>query len=565
MIVDLEREPSPPEFPADVCIAGAGAAGIMLAAELLRQGRRVVLLESGGLALEPAAQVLNECTYAGQPHRGANTGRFRALGGTTTAWGGQVLELGEEDFAARFWIPGSGWPFSKKKLQPYYDRALNAELLAQVIRSDSEVWREMKMTAPDFGNAFEPYFTRWCPVPNFAWLSRDTFKSPNLCVVLHATATAMLHAEDSSRIVGLRCRTIRGIEQTFTAAQYVLCLGTIESVRFLLQPLPGAQTPSWNKCGLLGRHFQSHIDLNAACVPAADALRLRRWFANAYLRGYKYHPKFRLAFPVQREQGILNIAGSVTCINPDERELRRAKALARNIVQGRAPAIWADLPPAFRQLSLLLRMGYGYRVQRRAHWPKNSAFWLRVHCEQEPLSRSSITLTNARDATGLLQAQLDWHVSSLEWKTIRYFTEQVKRTFAAQNLAHILPQPELALEDGFRNIIFDDSHHHMGGARMAANSAEGIVDPDLRLYGLDNAYVCSASVFPASGFSNPTHTLIALAIRLADHLTTPHKNSFSSRPERSGVEEPAFLNRAPDSSPSHRERWDQPAKDNLHA
>ena len=65
----------------------------------------------------------------------------------------------------------------------------------------------------------------------------------------------------------------------------------------------------------------------------------------------------------------------------------------------------------------------------------------------------------------------------------------------------------------------DDSNHHMGGMRMATSDANGIVDTDLRLYGLTNTYICSSAVFPSSGFSNPTHTVLALALRLSDHLS----------------------------------------------
>ncbi len=519
MIIDLERNEGLPEFSADVCIVGAGAAGIVLAAELARQNRRVLLLESGGLSIESTAQALNECSYIGQPHRGANIGRFRALGGTTTVWGGQVLELDAEDFAVRPWIPGSGWPFSKQELIPYYERALRAEGLTQSIRADQEIWRQMKIAAPELGDALSTYFTRWCPEPNFARLFRSTLDSPNVCVVTHATATAMLLAEAGLRVQGIRCRTLSGRERIFSAAQYVLCLGTIESVRFLLQPLPDAQTPSWNRSGLLGRHFHSHIDFNAASVPADAAARLQRWFANVYLGRYKYHPKFRLALRLQQREKILNIAGSFTCINSAETELRRVKLLARSFLRGRfSVAGRKDLPTVLRQLPTMVQLAYGYRVRHRAAWPTDSAFWLRTHCEQEPLSQSRITLIDARDATGMLRAQLDWRVSPLEWRTIRYFTEQVQRTFAGNGMAHIEPNPRLALEDGFRDITFDDSHHHMGGARMAVSSGEGVVDPDLQLHGVSNAYLCSASVFSTSGFSNPTHTLIALAIRLADRL-----------------------------------------------
>ncbi len=533
MIVDLERADSVPEFAAEVCIVGAGAAGIVLAVELMRQGKRVLLLESGGAVLEPGPQALNEYLYRGQPHRGANIGRFRALGGTTTVWGGQVLELREEDFLPRAWVPGSGWPFRKKELEPYYARALNAEGLGDVCRNDREIWRQMRLDPPDLGDSLDTYFTRWCPEPDFARLCRETLASPRLRVVLHATVTRMLLDQDGSRLCGIQCTMLSGREIVFSAAQYVLCLGSVETVRFLLQPLPGAQTPRWNQSGLLGRHFQSHIDFNAARVPEKTAAGLHRWFANVYLPGQKYHPKFHLSARLQQQEKILNVGGAITCINAAETELRRVKSLARNWVRQRDFGLhWDDVPRALRQLPAMLQLAYGYQVHHRAAWPKNSSFWLRVHCEQEPLSASRIILDEHRDATGLFRVQLDWHVSPLEWKTVRFFTEQVKQSFSEHGLEDIVPQPELAMEQGFRNITFDDSHHHMGGTRMSASPAEGVVDANLKLHGVENAYVCSGSVFPCSGFSNPTHTLIALAIRLADHLTAHKDTSSGPQPQK---------------------------------
>jgi len=519
MIVDLERGAALTPFVADVCIVGAGAAGMVLAAELLRKGRRVLLLESGGALLEPDAQQLNGCGYVGQSRKIVSPGRFRALGGTTTVWGGQILELCEEDFVPRSWLAASGWPFPKQALQPYYDRALVAEGLSQACRSDEEIWRQVQIAAPELGDELEPYFTRWCPEPNFARLYRDALDSQNLCAVLHATVTGLLMDKAGARLHGVRCQTPSGQEHTFSAAQYVLCLGTIETVRFLLQPVPGGQSPPWNRSGLLGVHFQSHIDYNAARIPGHAAPHLRRWFANVYLNGHKYHPKFRLALAAQEQAKILNIAGSITCINPAETELRRMKSLAVDAMRGRWSRIQiSDVPRMLRQLSTLVKLAYGYRVERRAYWPAGSNFWLRVHCEQEPLSQGRITLTENRDAQGLFVAQVDWRVSSLEWRTIRSFAERVKQTLAAPAGAEIEIQPELEQENGFHSVTFDNSHHDMGGTRMSEGPNDGVVDTNLRLHGVENAYVCSASVFPTGGFSNPTHTLIALAIRLADHL-----------------------------------------------
>ncbi len=135
---------------ADVCIVGAGAAGIVLAVELVRKGKRVLLLEGGGAEIEEAAQETYRSEVVGHPYSGVHLGRFRAKGGSTTMWGGQILELDEADFVERPWIPGSGWPFPKSVLAPYYERSLEMVGLRGVIRNDDAVWREIGEKPPQF-------------------------------------------------------------------------------------------------------------------------------------------------------------------------------------------------------------------------------------------------------------------------------------------------------------------------------------------------------------------------------------------------------------------------------
>ena len=70
------------------------------------------------------------------------------------------------------------------------------------------------------------------------------------------------------------------------------------------------------------------------------------------------------------------------------------------------------------------------------------------------------------------------------------------------------------------------SYHHMGTTRMSTNPSQGVVNENCQVHGISNLYVAGSSVFPTSGLSNPTLTLIALAIRLADHL----KETMASEP-----------------------------------
>jgi choline dehydrogenase-like flavoprotein len=521
MIVDLEREQVLPEFNVDVCVIGAGAAGIVLAAELMRQGKRVLLLESGGGKEEEAIQRLNHSERTGQPLKAVHPGRFRALGGTTTRWGGQIQEMQEQDFESRAEIPGSGWPISKSVLQPYYRRAIEAEGLLPVLEADEEVWRQIGSSAPDFGEGLVPYFTRWCPEPNFARLYRDTLASPNICVVLHATVCGLLMDAAGDAVSGVRCRNLLGNEHVFHAQSYVLCLGMIETISLLLQPLAAGHIAPWQQNKWLGRHVQSHIETNSAKLVAVDRKRMEQVFPNLYLKGRKYHPKLRVTAERQREDKILNIAGAISFISLGsvEQDVRQMKTAARNLLRGNWSAVRVhDTLPALRRLPILLQLAYSFYVSHRAYWPRDVTYWLRVYCEQEPLSASSITLLPERDALGMFRSRIDWQVSPLEWRTIRRFTEMVQNALQAAGLATLEPQPELALEDGYRSVTFDDSYHWMGGTRMAASAADGVVDTDLKLFDVRNAYVCSASGYPTSGFANPVHTLLALAIRLADHL-----------------------------------------------
>ncbi|HEY5380731.1 MAG TPA: GMC family oxidoreductase [Acidobacteriaceae bacterium] len=513
MIHDLLRERPSAEFHPDICIVGAGAAGICLAVELERQGKRVMVLEGGGREIEETAQEPYRSEVVGHVHRGIHEGRVRAHGGTTTRWGGQILELNAEDFERRAWIEESGWPFSREELEPFYLRALGCEGLGDVTLEDAEVWRKIGLGKPEFP-AMQTYLTRWCPEPNLARVHAKKLEtSESVQVWLHANAVELLL--DGETVRGLRCRTQTGLEMVVEAQQFVFCMGAIECVRFFLQPREGALP--WNRSGLLGRHFQDHIDANAASLLPRNPRRFARIFDNIFFGGYKYHPKLRLAPDEQSRAKVLNCAATMSFESEMDEALDVTKMTAKHLMRGH----WGEVKPVdvlrtARHTPLLMRQTLRYALKHRAYNPPGAEVRLRVHCEQRPDGESSITLGEERDSLGLLRARLDWRISELELRTIRYFAET-----AAGSLADIADvKIDAALLSG--NAAFvercDDSNHHMGGMRMAASPGEGVVTPDLLLHGLRNAYVCSSAVFPSSGFSNPTHTVIALAMRLADQL-----------------------------------------------
>ena len=141
---------------------------------------------------------------------------------------------------------------------------------------------------------------------------------------------------------------------------------------------------------------------------------------------------------------------------------------------------------------------------------------MRVHCEQEPMSASCITLCTERDELGLLRTRLSWKISEQETRTLCEFVRVARDALCS--VADVRPLE--AIDPASDSLLqrCEDSFHHMGGMRMHTSPCCGVVDTNLKLHGTANLYVCSSAVFPASGFSNPTHTLLALAVRLAEHL-----------------------------------------------
>lgn len=122
MFLQARGVPDGTRLEADVCIIGAGAAGITLARELSGRPLRVVLLESGGFRMERATQALYRGEIVGMPYD-LETTRSRFFGGSTNCWAGFNRPLDERHFAPRPWIPHSGWPISRADLDPYYLRA----------------------------------------------------------------------------------------------------------------------------------------------------------------------------------------------------------------------------------------------------------------------------------------------------------------------------------------------------------------------------------------------------------------------------------------------------------
>ena len=136
----------------DVVIVGAGAAGILLAVELSKKKKKVLLLESGHFEEDSQRQALNEVVQTGKNLSNSVWGRKRAIGGTTIAWGGQSLPYGRLDFANRDWLQYSGWPLPYETLATEYKMA-NKFMGIDELDYEDDIFRLLKMKRAGFNEA----------------------------------------------------------------------------------------------------------------------------------------------------------------------------------------------------------------------------------------------------------------------------------------------------------------------------------------------------------------------------------------------------------------------------
>ncbi len=532
MLIDLEEpgELAQGLLDADLCIVGGGAAGITLARRLASPTRRVLLLEAGGRDYEPAIAALGAGENVGFPYYDLEDSRLRFFGGSTAVWGGRCAELDALDFERRDWVPHSGWPFAKDALDEYY-RAARAIVQVQPRPLDARLWRAAGLApSPLEGDLLEAVFwqfdDRW---DRFGLAAHAALAAhPNVAVLLHATVTRLALAENGTSVASADVRSLGGRRATVRARVFVLAAGGLDNPRLLLASRDRAPNGIGNDADLVGRFFMEHPHARGGRLllhrPWAT---LRAFQQSLFIDGGRYAATLRPTDKAQRERGLLN--GSFTPkvrLHPGRREnlakkvydhvhhrvnpTRGGRVLWR-VTKGGARWLQAHTDP----LLPWLRLGLG-----------TAGVYLSVRAEQAPNPSSRVFLGEARDALGMPKLALDWRFSALDKRTLRLVAASLDAELRRTGAGHVVP--EAWLDDASAPWETDPlignhpigGFHHMGTTRMADDRRAGVVDAHCRVHGVENLFVAGSSVFPTSGWANPTLTILALALRLGDHLDT---------------------------------------------
>ncbi len=521
MIVDLDKQTGPAaNLTPDVCIVGGGALGITLATALARAGADVLLLEGGGAGLEPDSQALQAGESIGQPFQNIGVGRYRVLGGTTLYWGGQLLPFDPFVTGPRPWAGHAAWPMAAAELEHWHARTWTLLGLDGLEMQDREVWRRAGIDASVLGPDIELIASRWLRTRNLANLFGTELRAARgPRVMLHANAVALEMDVARQSVAAVHVRSLRGAQVVVRPRRTVLANGTLEIVRLLLHPLADGRTGPWEGNPWLGVPLIDHLDCHAADVEVLNHRAFHDLFDNVYLGGRMYHPKIRLTPEVQRNEGLVDIAGEFYYRTRFTEHLDYLKLFLRSLREGSGEVPWGQLP---RHLAAALKaagpLALRYFRDRRSFKPHDAEVGLTVYCEQLPCPRSRVLLGPQRDALGLQRLAVDWQIDGREIASMRRFARAIDERLRARGLAQLTLVPGLeSLSPAVLSQV-RDSVHQMGTARMAASPSEGVVDPNLRVHGTDNLFVAGAAAFPSTGHANPTFTAMALGQRLAAHL-----------------------------------------------
>ena len=518
MIVDLNSSQEVSDVHCDVCVVGAGAAGLAIATEMLKTHKNIVVLESGGLEHEPATQALYDVEISGLPHAGATQGRFRVCGGSTTKWGGQALPLMPSDFEKRDWVAHSGWPLQFDELKPYYDRACQF-LLVDNRNFDTDLFAYLHARP----SLFDPdkiwyHFSKWSPKPSLRETYLPALQDSTRCkLLLHANVTRIILEKTLNRVSAVTARSLAGKTVTVRPKKLVLCVGGIETARLLLTNDTQQKSGIGNEYDLVGRYFQDHPNALVGWVKSQHAKQVQRLFNVFHKRGLKYSVRCTAASSWQRENRTLNASMGITFVQDGTlfQDLRDVHATLRS---GRVSLdLFRKLARAATHPSQVVTPVWHYAVRGRSFAP-GAGLRVGLTCEQEPDPESRILLSEQTDALGVRRANVRWRLTDLTWFTFRQFAELLREQFREADLGEIELDPWLHQDaTGWREHI-SDQYHHMGTARMHDSPRQGVVDPNCRFHDVSNLYIAGSAVFPTSGHSNPTLTILALSMRLADQL-----------------------------------------------
>lgn len=491
---------------ADICVVGAGPAGSLIARATAEAGADVLLIESGARSGgRPGGGDI-----VGHPMAPLTESRGGGIGGTSLMWsewdsvegdsGWDMRPLDRSDLVER--AGGyAGWPITGDELAQWYDRVPGTGYVRSV---DFAV--ESPAAPPPLD--LDPAVVRSVLFRRGDRHFGDLFAEPSSTprILTDTTCVGLVSDRSGARVVGMEAVGPGGTRLTVSASTFVLATGGVENARLLLLGDERHPRGFGNQSDHLGRHFNDKLGGWAGLVELKAPVDDRLYRSHRSPLGDLVHARLALAPEVLVERQLPNVAFRLV---PRSRLtsspfLRRLVSTRLRLDRRPRPSL-GELARATVALPGDLGKGLGLR---------GPLLELKAQGEQVPAFDSRLRLGPARDDHNVPPPVVDWRVSTDDLARVDEATRVLGEHLERRGIGRLA----VSMGDIRPPFHYDGYHHHNGTTRMAKRAEEGVVDPDSRVFGLDNLFVAGSSVFPRSGFANPTLTILALSLRLAHHL-----------------------------------------------
>ncbi|WP_066376743.1 GMC oxidoreductase [Anabaena sp. CA = ATCC 33047] len=545
MLIDARTLPEDETIETEVCIVGTGPAGITLARELSGADFRVCLLESGGLDFDQKTQSLALGESVNNMFDTLESQRCFQFGGTANYWkvrignneiGVRHVPLDKIDFEKRDWLPYSGWPFDKSHLDPFYERA-QAVCKLGAFAYDAASWEDADTPQLPFSSNVTTTMFQFGPRAVFTHEYREVIqKSSNITTYLHANLMEIETDVTAKNVTRLRVACLSGKEFWVCAKVVILATGGIETTRLLLLSNKVQKTGLGNQNDLVGRFFMDHSLVNCGhLIPTnRDIFKKTALYDLRRVNNIPVMGKLALSENVMQREKLLNISTLLLPV-PQLYQLKAANSLKKLLSSIYDPQVYQNifqhLGNVVMGLDYILPAAYGAITKQQPFIPslpwggwsyipgkekRFAGFELFQLTEQVPDPENRITLTGDRDALGRQRVKLNWRWHDIDIDHIKRTQEILKQEIALAGIGEL----QIARDGNLPKLIHPGLHHHLGTTRMNDDPKQGVVDRNCQVHGVSNLFVASSSVFPTGGYANPTLTIVALAIRLADHVKT---------------------------------------------
>jgi len=549
-----EKQIQNKEYNFDLCIIGSGHSALPIALNLVNSNINICIIPGGSNRISNILQ----STYDGKTNIKNNSlqkHRLRVIGGTSKIWGGRCLPLKDIDFKTRGYVKNSGWPIKKEELEKYYkktasfldigDPDFDCMSLKSKFTYLIEGFNNQNVTT----NEIEKFSL---PTDFSKKFKKKLIASNDITIFDNSSLIEIEYNKKNNSVNKFYCKSLNGNNFTITATNYVLAAGGIENARILLHRFNFSRKYTCgNKYNNVGKYFMSHFSGIIGKIIFEKNIKVNNSYEFCKKNVYSRR-RISISNNAQLKNKILNFSAFLHH-SPIEDPTHKDGLLSLIFILKNLRYFSHRIPPEYSKSLSSARFDLKYyfphiknifidlykliptllyifkkRFIDRRKLPSiitgisNNELFIHYHVEHEPLKSNYIKLSDDYDIFGLKKVYVHLSPSKKDIQSIITSHKIIDKELKKQKKGKLLFIYKDQIQAIKNQIGFGG--HLIGTTRMSNNYMTGVVDKNCKIHGMNNFYVAGSSVFPTGGEANPVFTIIALSLRLSEHLREKYRN-----------------------------------------